>query len=329
MRTVRWGILGPGNIAKRFASDLKQTDGAVVQAIASRSRERAEAFQEKFGGETIHTDYTALAEDPAVDIVYVATPHVFHMEGSLLCLQRRKPVLCEKPFAVNAEQARAMAKCARENNTFLMEAMWTRFFPIMHELRTRIADGAIGEVRMVQADFGFRCGWNPEGRLLNPALGGGGLLDVGIYPMSLFFMLLGTPIEVQGQAHVGSTGVDEQAAWICKFRKGELAIGATGVQTATTQVGTILGTEGRIIIDSPWWKPRRMTITVNGKDPEVVEIPYEGGGFQFEAAAVGQAVTNGLKEHPLMPLDESIAIAEAMDALRQQWGVRYPCESVQ
>lgn len=326
MATVRWGILGPGNIAKRFASDLKRTEGAVLQAIASRSADRAEAFREQFGGETIHTSYEALAEDPNVDIVYVATPHVFHLECSKLCLDRGKPVLCEKPLAINAAQVRDMVECARRNDTFLMEGMWTRFFPIMGEVRKRIGDGAIGEVRMVQADFGFRCGWNPESRLLSPALGGGGLLDVGVYPMSFFFMLLGTPIEVQGQAHVGETGVDEQAAWICKYAKGELAIGATGVQTATPQVGTIIGTEGRITLDSPWWKPARMTVASKGSDPEVIEMPYDGGGFQFEAAAVGQAVSDGLKEHPLMPLDESIAIVETMDSLRAQWGVKYPCE---
>jgi len=326
MAVVRWGILGPGKIAKRFVSDLKRTDGAVIQAIASRSEERAEAFRAEHGAESVHTSYEALAEDSKVDIVYVATPHVFHMDGTLLCLQRKKPVLCEKPFAVNAKQARKMVECARENDTFLMEAMWTRFFPIMAEVRKRIADGAIGEVRMVQADFGFRCGWNPESRLLKRELGGGGLLDVGVYPMSFFFMLLGTPVEVQGQAHVGETGVDEQAAWICKYGKGELAIGATGVQTRTPQVGTIIGTEGSITLDAPWWKPNRMTVAVNGKDPEVVEMPYEGGGFQFEAAAVGQALKDGLKEHPLMPLDESVAIVETMDMLRGQWGVEYPCE---
>lgn len=223
MTRTRWGIIGTGNIASQFARGLALLDDAELVAVGSRTAESAHEFGERFGARTRHASYADLASDPDVDAVYIATPHPLHLENTLLGLEAGKAVLCERPFAINAHQAEVMIATARKRGVFLMEAMWTRFLPHMVRLREIVASGAIGELRMLQADFGFRTSFNPQGRLFDPALGGGALLDVGIYPISLASMLLGTPTRVTSMAHLGATGVDEQSAIILGYGGGQLA----------------------------------------------------------------------------------------------------------
>jgi predicted dehydrogenase len=258
---VRWGILGCGNIARQFAEGLRFAPGATLAAVGSRDGAKAEAFREKHGATRAHASYEALAADPDVDAVYIATPHVFHCANTLACLAGGKAVLCEKPFAVNAAEARQMVAAARARGLFLMEAMWSRFFPAAGRLREIVALGSIGEPRMVQADFGFRAGWNPEGRLLNPALGGGALLDVGIYTVAFASMVLGRPVEATGFAHRGETGVDEQSAMILRHKGGALSVLSTAVRTSTPHEAQVWGTEGRIRVVAPFWKPSTLLIT--------------------------------------------------------------------
>lgn len=323
----KWGIIGPGNISKKFAQGLTGLDDAELYAVASRTPGKGEAFIEEFGGEKAYASYEELVADPKVDAVYVATPHVFHRDNSILCLKAKKPVLCEKPMTVCEKHTREMVDTARKEKVFLMEAMWTRFFPLMEEVRNLIAKGAIGEVRMVNADFGFRGGLNPKGRLFDLNLGGGGLLDVGVYPISFFNMILGEPVSVQGSAQMGETGVDEQAAFVFAHEEGRMAYGACGVRTATPQEAIILGTEGRIHIDAPFWNPRSFSLIKPGEEPVSKEFPIEkGNGYKFEAMAVKAAVESGKIESDVMPHEDSLAVARTMDRLRKQWGLTYPVE---
>ncbi len=322
---IRWGILGPGKIAHKFARSVQPLEDAKLAAVGSRSQERADAFGEAFDIPNRHGSYEALVGDPAVDIVYVAVPHSRHRDATLLALEAGKAVLCEKPLAINAAQAREMITCAREQKRFLMEGMWTRFFPTMIRLRQLVADGTIGEPRMVTADFGFRAGVDPESRLFNPALGGGALLDVGIYPVSFAFMVLGNPTRVASLATLGETGVDEQAGILFGYEGGELAVLHTAIRTQTAIEATVLGTEGRIRVHHPMFKPSAITVSRKGQD-EQEERPYEPEGFQFEAQEAASCLRTDKRESEIMPLDESLAIMETLDELRGQWGLKYPME---
>lgn len=322
---IRWGILGPGNIANRLVEGVSVHSDAEVLAVGSRDIQRANAFADRWGIPRRYGSYEELVRDPDVDIVYVATPHPFHAPCSLLAIEAGKAVMCEKPFTVNAPEAKSVVEAARRKNVFVMEAMWTRFFPLMARVREIVASGEIGEVRLVHADFGFRAAFNPESRLFSPALAGGGLLDVGVYPISLASMLLGTPNRVSGLATIGETGVDESAAITLGYPSGALASITTGVRITTPQFAVICGTEGSIHIPSPWWVPERMTVRKGRATVEYCE-PKMASGFEYEVAEAGRCLREGLKESPILPLDESVAIMDTMDQLRALWGVRYPME---
>lgn len=322
---IRWGILGPGRIAQAFAKGLQSVPDASLVACGSRTAEKAAAFADQWQVPRRHAGYEALAADAEVDAIYVATPHPLHYEHCLLCLEHGKAVLCEKPFTVNAKQAAEVMAKARRKNLLLMEAMWTRFLPHMVQVRERIAAGAIGEPRLLQADFGFRCDWDPQSRLLNPDLAGGGLLDVGVYTVALAHMLFGVPTEIKGVAHIGASGVDEQAGIVLGFTGGRVAILSCGVRISTPQEAIIMGTEGRIRIHASWWRPSTFTLTVKGKD-ELIAPTVTGNGYNYEAKAFNRCLREGLRESPVAPLDESLAVLKTMDALRSQWGLKYPFE---
>lgn len=324
--TFRWGILGPGNIARSFATGLKSVPGAELAAVGSRSQEKADKFGDEYGATKRYGSYEELVNDPNVDAIYIATPHSHHYEHGLLSLNAGKATLIEKPFTLNEEQASELVQRSRELNVFLMEAMWTRFTPVMGKLRELVKSGAIGELRMVDADFGFRAGVNPEGRLFNPALGGGALLDVGVYTISLASMLLGPPTAITGLASIGETGVDEQSAMILAYGKGELAVLSTAIRTNTVHEAIVYGTEGRIRVASPWWIPKTMTLHADGKAEEVFDLGYEGNGYNYQAAEVEKCVRAGKIESEIMPLNETLSIMNTTDTLRAQWGVKYPQE---
>lgn len=323
--TVNWGILGPGNIAKQFATGLQAASGTKLLAVGSRTQAKADAFADLYGAPKRFASYEALAADPEVDVIYIATPHPGHKEAALLCIEHGKAVICEKPFTINAKEAEEIITAARAKGVFVMEAMWSRFFPAMAHVRKLIAAGAIGEVRMLQADFGFRTDVNPAGRLFAPALGGGSLLDVGVYPISLASMIFGTASQVTGLAHLGETGVDEQAAIVLGYPGGALASLTTGIRINTPHEAFILGTDGHIKLHGPWWKPSTLTVNSGGKSEEVT-IPYESVGMNYEAEEVNQCLRAGKTESAIMPLDETLAIMKTMDILRAQWGLKYPME---
>ena len=325
-RAIRWGILGAGNIAHLFAEGLSILSDAKLIAVGSRSREKATKFAGKFDIPKLHGSYVDLANDPDVDVIYVATPHPFHKEHSILCLEAGKAVLCEKPLAVNAQEVGEMIECARKSGKFLMEAMWTRFLPVMVKVREWLVEEAIGEVRMFTADFGFRSGWNPEGRLLNPNLAGGALLDVGVYNVAMASMVLGKqPSRITGMAHIGATGVDEQSAMVLGYDEGQLAILSCAIRTSTPREARILGTEGTIHIPG-FWHATSATLDVSGKDAEQIEIPLDGNGYNYEAIEVMHCLRAGKLESDIMTLDESFSIMETMDKIRAHWGLKYPME---
>lgn len=321
---TRWGILGTGNIAQQFARGLQVLPGAELVAVGSRTQESARAFATEFGARRAHGSYDALADDPEVEVVYVATPHTLHAANTLLCLGAGKAVLCEKPFALNAPEAQQMVDAATAGGLFLMEAMWTRFFPLVGTLRDLLRAGRIGEVRLLQADFGFRSEVNPAHRLYNPTLGGGALLDVGVYPVSLASYVLGEPAAISSQAHLGETGVDEQAALVFKYPSGALALLSAAIRTATPHEALIVGTEGSLRLHAPWWQPIHMTLTPAAGEPEVYTEPLPHNGYAYEAAEVARCLRAGLLESPVMPLAETLAIMRTLDSCRAQWGLRYP-----
>jgi predicted dehydrogenase len=326
-KKIRWGILGTGSIAKKFAEGLQILPEADLVAVGSRAANTAERFARAFGIPHQHSSYDELANDPDIDVVYIATPHPFHMENTILCLKAGKAVLCEKPFAINAGQAQQMLNVARTKKLFLMEAMWTRFLPIIVKVREWLTEGLIGQVRMVTADFGFRTDWNPHGRLLSPQLGGGALLDVGVYTVALASMVFEKPpTKVTSLAHIVQTGIDEQSAMVLGYQDGQLASLSCAVRTQTPQEALIVGTKGRIKIHSPFWKGTAATISIEEGEDQVVEMPLEGNGYNYQAQEVMKCLRSGKLESDIMPLNETLSIMKTMDEIRAQWGLKYPME---
>ena len=321
---IRWGIIGTGDIAKKFATGLSVLSDSELVAVASRARKTADVFGELFHVENRHENYQSLAHDPDVDVVYVSTPHSLHKENTLMCLRAGKPVLCEKPFAINAKEATEMVRLARERKLFLMEAMWTRFFPLMARVSEIIGANTIGEVRMLMADFGYRSE-DQNLWVFDPNFGGGGLLDVGIYPLSFSHQLFGVPKQITTLSHLHA-GVDEQSAVILGYEGGRIAVLASAIRTETPQVAYLLGTKGRIYIHPPWWKPKALTLSVNGRADELIQIPYQGNGYNYEAAEVARCLREGRTESDTMPLDETLAVMKTMDSIRNQWNLKYPME---
>lgn len=323
---TRWGILGPGTISQKLATALKVIPDAEITAVGSRNLQRANAFADKFRIPHRHGNYTDLAHNPDVDVIYVATPHPFHKECAMLCLEAGKAVLCEKPLTVNAEQAAEMIACARENDQFLMEAMWTRFLPVIVKVREWLAEGIIGEPRLLTADKASRQPLSTEtlkGRLFNPELGGGGLLDVGVYTIALAYMVFGTPSKITSLAHIGETNVDEQASILLGYDAGEIANLFCAIRTDTPNEARIAGTNGAIHIPE-FWQATSATLTRTRKEPIHIEIPFKSNGFENQAMEVINCLREGKLESDVMPLDESLSIMKTMDTIRFQWGLRYP-----
>ncbi len=324
--TFRWGILGAGTIAKKFCAGVQTLADQQLVAVGSRTQAKADSFGEQFQIAHRHASYEALVADPDVDAIYVATPHAMHAAHALLALCAGKHVLCEKPFTINAAEAQAIITAARTRQRFLMEAMWMRFIPAVLEAKRLVTAGAIGEVRMISTDCGFRTDVAPASRLFAPALGGGGLLDVGVYPISLVSMFLGRPDRVATLATLGETGVDEQSAFVLSFPGGQLATLYTAIRTKTPLDCVIMGTEGMLRLHPPFLATQKLTLTQAGGAAQELDIPFVANGYQYQAIEVANCVRAGQLESALMPLDESLQIMATMDTIRAQWGLTYPME---
>ncbi len=324
-RPVRWAIIGPGGIARKFAAALPAVAGARLVAVASRDCGRARIFARENNAERSTDSVAAVAEARDIDAVYVATPHPFHCAPALACLAAGKAVLVEKPLALNAAQVESLVAASRQHQAFLMEAMWTRFLPAWRTVAEWIAAGRIGEPRLVSADFGFRCGWDPHSRLLNRDLAGGALLDVGVYTLAAANSIFpGPPLGIAGFAHLGATGVDEQSVAVLSWPSGQLARLAAAVRTVTAGDCRIDGTEASIHLPQ-FWRATRAILT-RGDQTETIDGPHERNGFEYQIREVHRCLADGLIESPVMPQGDSLTIAGIMDALRRQWGLRYPGE---
>ena len=320
----RWGIISTGHISHKFAKALAILPEAELLAVASRDIEKAIMFSKKFDIPRAYGSYNELANDPDIDVVYIGTPHTFHLDNSVMCMEKGKAVLCEKALTINASEAKEMVRIAREKNVFLMEAMITRHVPLMKKVLKWIEDGKIGEVRMVKASRCARGVFPPGARQLNPALGGGSLLDVGIYVISFASMIFKMPpVEAIGLSHIGSWGSDEQGVAVLKYNNGEIADLSFALRTAAVNEAYILGTEGYIKIDDVFAVPMKATLYIDKIEVESLEEPIVGNALNYEAEEVMRCLKLGLKESPFMPLDESVQIMEIMDKIRAPWGLVY------
>ena len=326
MKTYNWGILGTGNIAHKFTEALITLDNARVIAVGSRSIDTARNFAQSFGIPKVYGSYDELAADPEIDIIYIATPHQLHHENMKLCIMNGKAVLCEKPFTVNAKDAKEIQQLALQENVFVMEAFKTKFLPIIKKVKELIDNNEIGEIKMLKADFGFAGGFNENSRLLNPKLAGGSLLDVGIYPITLATMIFGNnPKTLHSIPHIGKTGVDEQAVIIMGFDEGKLAQVSCAVTTDIKNQAHIIGTKGFIRI--PDFSAATVAeVCVNGMTEQYIKLPHSCNGFEYEAIEVMECMSNGKTQSDIIPLSDTIVILEIMDRLRKEWGLKYPFE---
>lgn len=319
---TRWGILSTGNIAEKFVEDLRLLPDAEVAAVGSRSTEAARRFADRFAIPRAHGTWQELAEDPEVDAIYVATPHVAHYEATMVCLRAGKATLTEKPFTLDVPTTEALIATARAGRVFLMEAMWMRCFPAIRRLRELVAGGAIGRVTAVHADFGLRGPADPTHRLRARALGGGALLDLGIYPITFAHLFLGPPSTVTAWARLTDEGVDENTGIVLGHDSGAVAALSCGIVGDTARRATITGTEGRIELPRTFYHPSEYTLW-RGEEAETVPTPFDGWGYHYEAAEVQRCLREGRTESTLVPLDDTLTIMRTLDAVRAEIGVSY------
>lgn len=328
MKIYNWGIIGPGKIARKFADDLQRLPNARIHAVASTSPERARAFANEYGVAHVFSRYEDIIHCPDLDVVYIATPHVLHCENALMCIEHGIPVLCEKPFAMNSSEARRMVSAARRNRVFLMEALWTRFIPAVDHAFELVASGEIGDLHTVKSDFGFYMPFEANHRIFNKALGGGSLLDIGIYPALLALFLFGKPDEenIVAAATFTRTDVDESCAFSFQYAGNRLAICHSTIAANTPVEAFLYGSAGAIHLHSRWHHTKKLTVSTyegrleNSRD---VDMPYEGWGYSFEAEHVMQCLENEMLESDKVPLDFTLDLVETLDAVREKIGLEY------
>lgn len=316
-RPIRWGILGTGWIAGKFTEDLLLLPGHSVAAVGSRSLASAERFAARHGIARAYGSYAELAADESLDVVYVATPHPIHHGAARLCLEAGRHVLVEKPFTTSVADGEDLVALARERGLFAMEGMWTRFNPLIVRLRELVRDGAIGHVKAVYADFSFAVEFDAEHRLWSPDLAGGALLDVGVYPLSFAWMLLGPPKTVQATASAAPTGVDANTGMLLGYDSGAVALLHCGLQAESPQTATVVGTSGRIEVAAPFYRPDTMTVHRDGQEPETLTVRPPGHGFTYQAEEVARRLRAGEPESPGMPLEETLAILGTLEHIAE------------
>ena len=323
-KTLNWGIVGSGKIANKFAKDLALVEGAQLKAIASRSLDKAKTFAEAHQIENYYDSYQSLFDDPEVDIVYIATPHDSHMEYGVMALNAGKHVLCEKPLAVNKKQVQKMLDASKHNNVFLMEALWTRFNPSMVDILDKIENGSIGDVSYINADFSFYKEAPPESRLYNMSLAGGSLLDVGIYPIFLAYLIFGYPKEIIASARFHDTGADIQTAALLKYDEGIASINS-GFTSKSDMVSKIYGREGSIMMNAPWHHTDSYQIIKDGES-QLIQHPLTGMGFSYEIIECQKCILAGKTQSDLWSHQNSLDLINIMDEIRNQIGLKYPFE---
>lgn len=323
--SIKWGIIGCGKIAHKFIQDFEYIDNGEVVAVGSRSKGKAEDFAAQYGVEKAYGSYEELAADPEVQAIYIATPHNFHLEHMKLCFKYDKAVLCEKPITVNAGELQKALEIAQSKNLFLMEAMWTWFLPAVLKARQWIEDGRIGEVKFLRADFGFNAEFDKAGRVYNPNLAAGSLLDIGIYPLAIAEFLIDSDIrKIQSVGYLGSTGIDEYNAMSVEYENGVFAQLSSGVVSDLHNDAYILGTKGLIRIENFWRAKKVILETPEGRDTFEDTLPSHG--YNYETVHVNELLLAGKKESPVVTHDKSMLSMQRMDAIRKEIGLKYPFE---
>jgi predicted dehydrogenase len=323
---IRWGILGCGRIARKFASDLRLVQEAELIALGSRNIETAEDFAKEFPAKYIHDGYESLVQNDEVDVIYIATPHSHHYENTILCLNHNKAVLCEKAFAVNTKQAREMIDLACKKNVFLMEALWTKFLPHYNKMRELIQEGKIGEIKSVLVNFGFKPAPPVPPRLFDPKLAGGTLLDIGIYNVFIALSVLGKPDLVDAVMTPSSSGVDEQCAVTFKYNNGAIAHLFSTFSTNLATEADICGSKGRVRLTHRFYAPESVIEFYPDRVDSLEMIPLEkqeGWGYQHEARHVCECLKNEITESAVMTFADTLLLMETLDAIRQKAGIYY------
>ena len=321
-KTYKWGILGPGKIARKFAKGLSEVPGAELYAVASRSEAKAEEFAKEFNAPKFYGSYEDLVNDEEVDIIYIATPHVFHYEQTLLCLKHKKAVLCEKPFAMNKEQVNEMILTAKKENIFLMEALWTYFLPHYQYVLELVKSEKFGKITGLEADFGFEAPFLPEKRLFNKNLGGGSLLDIGIYPVFAALSLLGKPDTISAQAEFSETGVDESCSIVFNYQNGVRAHLLSTIKKTTPTTATITFDKAKLTINRRFHEPTSITIRHNDQE-EIISFDVKTNGYNFEAEHVQQMLSQGRTESTVMSFEKSLELIGLLDQIREEIGLVY------
>ena len=322
-KNYRWGIIGAGKIAEKFCTAICFTEGSEVYAVASREEEKAKEYAAKFSATTFYTDYLSLMKDDNVDIIYIATPHAFHYKQTMLCLQHNKPVLCEKPMSLTYQQTAEMIALATKNKLFFMEGMWTACMPFMDKIKSLIAEDVIGEPQYVSADFGFNVPVDPASRLFDKALGGGSVLDIGIYPISLATLFLGEPETINTTAKLTATGVDAYASISLQYAGKQAAHLLSSIEFNTSIEALIIGTKGRIKIEEPWFKATDFSVILNDGTTERFSMPHLCNGFEHEVKEVMHCLDNGLLQSNKWPHQLTLSISKIMEQVLEQAGVVY------
>lgn len=319
---MKWGIIGLGNISNRFADALKVIEDAEIHAVASRNQAKADDFAERHQAAKAYDSYEKLFQDEEVEVVYIGTPHVLHAENAIAAMEQGKAVLCEKPIAMNRKQAQAMFDCAKANNVFLMEALWTRFIPSFLKAKALIESGTIGEVKNIVADFGFRSSRSLESRVFNRKLGGGSILDVGIYPIFLAVSILGKPKGIRAFAKLNAEQTDDACNMIFEYEHALASL--TSSLVANQQVeATIFGTEGAVRINNRFHEPTSVSILREFEEVERFTFEEAGNGMQYQAIEVQKCIQQGQTQSELMSWQDSLLLHEVMDAVRKDAGVLY------
>ena len=326
---IRWGILGCGRISRKFAADLRLVADAELTAIASRNKETLELFAKDFPCKHLHNSYEALVANDEVDVIYVATPHSHHYDHTILCLNHDKAVLCEKAFAINSKQASEMIKTAKERKVFLMEALWTKFLPHYKKLQELLQQKTLGDIKSVLVNFGFKTTANHPKRLFDPLLGGGTLLDIGIYNVFMTLSILGKPDAIEATMIPAPTGVDEQIAVLFKYNNGAMAQLFSSFVTNLPIQAEINGTEGCITLTTRFYEPST-TIQLSKKIPyerEIIAVEKEAGfGYHYEARHVNECLKKRLVESPVMTHADTLLLMEILDTIRNKARIEYPAD---
>ena len=320
---IRWGIIGLGKIAHKFAADLMLVESAILQGVASRSEEKAKAFSSQYGAINHYASYEALLNDPEIDIVYIATPHVLHFENTMSCLEHNKAVLCEKPMGMNARQVAQMIQKAQEKELFLMEGIWTRFVPATKKLLELLDQNAIGAPLHLRADFGFKAAYEPEKRLFKKALGGGALLDIGLYPLFISLLVLGRPTSIKALARFTETGVDSYVSMLAGFEGSAKALLEASLESKTPTVAEIYGTHGKIKMHSRFHQSEAISLYDVDEKETRFDLPLSGNGYVHEIEEVHACLSQDQKESEKLPLATSLAMAKLLDQVRQEIGLNY------